>query len=212
MNNLAQTGDVTRERAAEFLGQGYSQEMVASIIGVSPERISQLMSESEFREAVRSKRIQNLQAQTQMDKKYDTLEEKLLAKLEKAMPLFTRPRDILDAIKTVNGAKRRGAAPEPTAESAKVVSISVPVQVVGQFISVEKTSNNQIIQAGEQALLTVSPNHLAAHVASNQITNPASNPTSNPAVPKELPHDTGSGARQAGIPGKTREICASDLD
>lgn len=201
-----------RDKAIEFLGQGYSPEFVAQTVGVTPARISQMLAEEEFRSAVRNRRIANLQKQTSLDTKYEDIEEKLQTKLEKSLPLLSRPRDILDAIRTINGTKRRGQSPTETMAEAKVVQISMPTKILQQFISVEKDSTNRIIGASingeEQGLITVQ---------STELIKESEKQKQAALVTKELSHDSqriGSlpGQSTRGIPGKTTEICASDLD
>lgn len=165
--HLTSLSQLTQDRALEFLGLGYSQERVAQVIGVTPSAVSQLMANEDFREAVRERRTEQLRQQTELDRRYDTLEGKLLKKLEQAVPLMAigKTRDILDAIKVVNGAKRRGAEVAPTTEAAKTVVLNMPVQILQHFTSaeVQKLPNNQIVKAGSQDLLTLTPQALTNH-------------------------------------------------
>lgn len=209
--HLTSISQLTRERALEFLGLGYSQERVAQTIGVTPGTISQLMAQEDFREAVRAKRTEALRKQTELDERYDSLESKLLDKLEKALPLMaiSKTRDILDAIKTVNGAKRRGAQIEATTEPTKTVVLNMPVQILQHFTQaeVQKLPNNQIIKAGSQDLLTLTPTALTEAV--KEITHDSHD--SNEGTPKGTPKGADSQDTED-IPGKTRELCASDLE
>lgn len=207
---------LTQERALEFLGQGYSQERVAQVIGVTSGAIAQLMAREDFREAVRARRTEALKKQTELDSAYDDIEMKLVKVLEKKLPLMAlaKPRDVLDAIKVINGAKRRGAEVAPTTEPSKIVNINMPVHLLQQFTQVQKLENNQIIKAGSQDLLTLSPQALVtkaraeetptvAHTEKvfNELTSlPEGNPGRVPEEDKES------------IPGKTRELRISDLD
>lgn len=189
---------LTKDRALEFLGLGYSQEKVAQTIGVTPGAISQLMAQDDFREAVRAKRTEALRKHTELDSKYDSVEAKLLDKLEKALPLMliSKPRDILDAIKVVNGAKRRGAEVAPTVEPTKTVVLNMPIQILQHFTTteVQKLPNNQIIKAGTQDLLTLTPQALSNHAKV----------TDSPAIE--------SSSDKESLPAGTFELRASDLD
>lgn len=156
------------------------------------------MAQDDFREAVRAKRTEALRKHTELDSKYDTVEAKLLDKLEKSLPLMliSKPRDILDAIKVVNGAKRRGAEVAPTVEPTKTVILNMPIQILQHFTSseVQKLPNNQIVKAGTQDLLTLTPQALSHHA---KVTN-------SPAIE--------SSPDKESLPAGTFELRASDLD
>ena len=66
------------DRALSLLGSGISAESAATALGVSPSRISQLLSAPEFAEQVAELRYNNLQQHNHRDANYDSLEDKLL--------------------------------------------------------------------------------------------------------------------------------------
>ena len=61
---------------------GHWPEQTASAVGLSVSRISQLLSDPEFSAQVAELRFNNLQKHNERDSAYDTMEEKLLKKLE----------------------------------------------------------------------------------------------------------------------------------
>lgn len=133
---MAHDKSATEERALALLGQGLSSSVVASALGVTDSRISQMLAESSFAAEVQKLRFENLQQSTEIDSKYNNLEHKLLEKLEKVLPLVTKPRDLLQAIHIVNGAKRRGqVAPDQDSMNAKVVQLSLPNVIQQKFIT-----------------------------------------------------------------------------
>ena len=95
------------ERIISLLGQGLSETTVASAVGVSVSRISQMLSEDSIRERVAELRYTNLASATGRDNKYDTIEDSLLDKLEKSLGMMFRPVEILKALQIINGAKKR---------------------------------------------------------------------------------------------------------
>jgi hypothetical protein len=98
-------------------------------------------------------RYTNLQSYNARDDKYDNLEDKLLLKLESSLPLMVRPDSILKALATINGAKRRGQqSTENAAASKQIVNLVLPTKIVTTFIT---NSNNQVVQAGDQSLITM---------------------------------------------------------
>lgn len=150
------------QRALELLGNGVPQEATASALGISPSRITQLLSNAEFAAAVSELRFKQLQKHNARDGKYDSIEDKLLEKLEKSLPLLLRPQDILKAITVVNGAKRRGHdAPASGSGNQTIVNVILP-KVVTEAFTVD--INNQVTKAGEQELLTMSSGNLKKKV------------------------------------------------
>lgn len=152
----------TESRALELLGSGLPLETVASACGVSVSRISQLMSEQEFSQEVATLRFNALQKHNKIDNKYDALEEKLLGQLERGISMLFKPNEVLNAIRIVNAAKRRGSsAPEAVVQQQTVVNLVLPAQVVQKFTV---NINNQVINAGEQTLQTIQSNTLMEQI------------------------------------------------
>jgi len=148
----------TEERVLSLLGQGISAESVANALGVSPSRISQLLSDENFANKVAQLRYEKLQTHTKRDNAYDDIEDELLLKLKKSMPLMFRPETVLKAIQVINGAKRRGqSAPEQIVNQQNIVNILLPAHINNKFTT---NINNQVIKAGEQELLTMTSGNL----------------------------------------------------
>jgi len=155
------------DKALSLLGSGVSSEATATALGVTPGRISQLLSNKEFAAQVAELRYESLQAHNVRDGKYDSLEDKLLVKLERSLPLMVRPETIMKAIATVNGAKRRGqSAPEQVTNSKNIVNLILPTQIAQKFVT---NITNQVTRAGEQELLTMSSGNLLRQVEEKQI-------------------------------------------
>lgn len=153
----------TETRALKLLGDGLSPDVVASALGVSPSRISQLLSEENFAQEVAELRYKNLAAHTERDGKYDDLEDKLLKKLEGTLSMLFDPMKIAKILQTINQAKRRGAqAPEHLTEKSAVVHLNMPTQIIQQFI---KNTNNQIVKIDDQDLITVQSSNMSKLLA-----------------------------------------------
>ncbi len=141
------------DRALSLLGSGASPESVATALGVTASRISQLLSNEAFAEQVAALRYKNLQQYNERDESYNNIEDALITKLRASLPLLMRPRDILGAIKVINGATRRGqAAPEQVTDRANIVTLLMPTQIVNKFTT---NITNQVVSAGEQDLTTM---------------------------------------------------------
>lgn len=145
-------------RALSLLGSGCNSESVAAALGVHPSRISQLLSETEFSKAVSELRYRSLQRHNARDDAYDSLEDTLVAKLHKAMPLLIKPESILKAINIVNQAKRRGSsAPEQLTQQQNIVTLIMPKVITNKFTV---NVNNQVTRAGDQELMTIASKDL----------------------------------------------------
>lgn len=143
----------TEERALQLLGSGVGPEQVAAALGVTTSAISQLLSDPEFTAQVATLRFQSLSRHNDRDNKYDALEDKLVEKLEDLLPLMMRPMEVLKSIQVINAAKRRGqSAPEQITNQQNIVNITMPSIVVNRFVT---NIQNQVIQAGNQELLTI---------------------------------------------------------
>lgn len=151
------------ERALQMLGSGAPAHIVASALGVTESRISQMLAEETFAQQVQDLRFYNLQKHTKIDEKYLDLEDKLLEKLEKVMPLMSKPRDVLAAVQVINNAKRRGAqVSQESRVASQVVNLTVPVQIVHKYIS---NINNQVVEVqddtgGASSLVTATSGSL----------------------------------------------------
>jgi len=133
------------DRVLNLLGQGIPAETVASALGVSPGRISQLLSDDIFSQKVVELRYSSLQKHNARDEKYDSLEDRLLERLEKTLPLMMKPETILKAIATINGAKRRGqSTPESITNKTTVVNLILPTKITQKF-----SVNENNIQSGD---------------------------------------------------------------
>lgn len=154
---MANADSSIETRALTLLGQGLDPSVVASALGVTDGRISQLLADDLFRSKVTELKFNSMQKAGELDTTYNDIEGKLLDKLQSSLPLLTKPRDVLSAISVINGAKRRGAQnADSTQLQAKVVQLSLPNAILQQFVS---NVHNQIteIRDGEgksQTLVT----------------------------------------------------------
>lgn len=150
------------EKALTLLGSGVPAESVASALGVVPARIAQLLSNKLFADKVAELRYKSLQQHNRRDGKYDSMEDILLAKLEKSLPLMVKPDTILKAINTVNGATRRGqSAPDQVVNQQNLVQIIMPAVISRKFTI---DINNSVTKAGDQELHTMPSGNLLTQV------------------------------------------------
>lgn len=153
MGNVTTSNTGTEERALALLGAGIAPNIVASSLGVSTTRISQLLSDEEFSAKVADLRFHALAKHNERDNAYDGIEDDLVERLKDCLPLMHRPIEILNAIKVINAAKRRGSAtPESLIEKQSIVQLVVPVQILNKF---QVNINGQVTTVDNQDLLTI---------------------------------------------------------
>lgn len=141
------------KRALDLLVDGVPQTQVAAALGVTDSVISQYISREEFKTALIERKVSALLEHTTRDRKYDSLEDQLLDKLKETLPMLYKPMEITRVLTLINAAKRRGSTSEERITERKaVINLTLPVQIVQQF---QVNSNNQVIKAGNQDLITV---------------------------------------------------------
>lgn len=157
----------TEERALKLLGSGLGVKETAIATGVSESRISQLLSQEDFKERVTELRYENLNKHNERDSSYDALEDRLLKKFEKNIDLLYKPQELLRAITVINAAKRRGSsAPESITNQHTHVTLNMPNALIEKFTV---NINNQVIQAGMQTLETIQAPALLASLRKRKI-------------------------------------------
>jgi len=151
-------------RALELLSSGVQQEHVASALGVSPSAISQLLADPEFARKVSEARFSALQKHNKRDGELDTLEDLLIEKVRESIPLISRPLEAVQALKVINAAHRRGkSAPESLTAQKEVVPLRLPTTIINNYtLNIETTSDNRVIRAGQQQLVTIQSSALKA--------------------------------------------------
>jgi hypothetical protein len=160
-NTITNHMSSTEERVLNLLGMGINPETTAATCGISVSRISQLLSDPEFTAKVGELRFKALEKHNITDTKYDTMENRLLDSLKDCMPLIAmNPMALIKAIGVINNAKRRGisATEQITAQTA-VVQLVMPKVIIQKFTT---NINNQVINAGDQTLETISSSSLGA--------------------------------------------------
>jgi hypothetical protein len=106
------------------------------------------LGESEFALEVSQLRLLNLENATERDGKYDTLEDKMLGRLEELEPYMTKPREVLGALQVLNRAVRRGVKPEQAPQVKQdVVVLQMPVVIQNKFVVNEL---NQVVAVGSK--------------------------------------------------------------
>lgn len=166
-----------KDKILKLLGQGLSPGVVASAVGCDASYISQLMTEDDFALEVAKLRCENLEEASTRDKKYDSIEDRLLEKLENVLPFMLKPRDILDAISRINAAKRRGANPLTNTDlhqKTTIINLQLPAITLQHFTLNER---HEVIEVGKRALVNMPASALMKSLEERSATSNASQKT-----------------------------------
>lgn len=143
-----------RAKILSLLGKNIQSSVVATAVGVSESYVSQLLSDENFAQEVTALRTQVLESYTERDASYDSIEDKLLVKLDSAVTYMTKPSEILAALKVVGNAPRRGI--DPTQRSGAgvtnhntVIHVELPAQLIASFKS---NALGQVVEAEHTSL------------------------------------------------------------
>lgn len=151
--------NIDEGKLQKLLAQDLPQVAVANAMGCTEGFISQRMADAGFRAQVAALRIARLESAGDRDSALDKLEDTLISKLEAAVPLMYKPRDILDAFKTINAAKRSNSLMPTTPGEAfgQQARIVLPRVMAVTFI---QNNFGEIVEAGGRSLATLPTNAL----------------------------------------------------
>lgn len=127
---------MNRERIATLIARGLPAGQVASIVGLTPSRVSQLQKEEDFLNLVESKRaegIKEAEEEQLLSDKYTAAEHQLLNQVLQLAPM-SEMRDVIGALKVVaerqDRVKNRQAGLLPPGQQPhqilNVVSVTLP--------------------------------------------------------------------------------------
>jgi predicted XRE-type DNA-binding protein len=145
-------------RAIKLLAAGLSAAKVAESLGVDSSRISQLLDNDEFKSALADEKFSLLNRHNEADEKLNALEDKVRDRLEQTVEMIFDPMKLTRIFQVVNAAKRRGM--EVSGDvfgNSTVVNLNIPQRIVNNFVV---NSNNQVIQAGGEDLITIQPHRV----------------------------------------------------
>ena len=147
-----------------YMSLGMNAERVAALVGVSPSRISQLLSDEDFREEVGKERAIGLLEARERDKRIDRIEDKCLDRLEQSIQSslsITKPMEAARIVQIVNGLKRRGGGElvgGQSVEASNVVTLVLPLVTQNKFVI---NGVGQVVEVEGQTLVTLPSGGLA---------------------------------------------------
>lgn len=133
-------------RALELLSAGIESVQVASALGISESRLSQMLADEEFAKKLADAKFKALAKHNATDNEYDDLEKKLIEQLKRALPLVMDPLKITRILQVINAAKRRGiSSSDAIVRTKPIIRLSMPVAIVQRF---QLNAASQVIEAG----------------------------------------------------------------
>lgn len=146
------------ERVIRLLAAGLPAIRVAESLGIEASKISQMMSEEQFKARLAEEKFTLLNRHNEADKKLDELEDVVRDQLAMTVPMIFDPMKLARVFQVVNAAKRRGAQlTSDIPAGATVVNLNMPQRIVNNFVV---NSHNQVIQAGGEDLVTIQPSRM----------------------------------------------------
>lgn len=124
------------ERVKKLLGSGVHPAAAASAVGCTAGYISQLLADPEFALAVSEMRLIEMTRAKTIDDTLDDIELELVEKLKDLIPMFMRPKDVMDALVKINAMKRKTkleAGFQGAGGGESVVKLTVPAIVINNY-------------------------------------------------------------------------------
>lgn len=167
---VAQREDLTlnqvQTQMLELLGAGVPAVQVASACGVSESYVSQCLADEEFSKRVTLKKSERAGQYIKHDNNIDSLEDKVLQKLERLLPLVTKPMDAARIFQTLNNAKRKSDPTSGQASSPNViVSVELPEAAAVHF---KMTAQNQVIEVEGRSMVPMPAGQVASMLRKKQ--------------------------------------------
>lgn len=142
------------ERIKKLLVHIPDHTRVAHLAGVDVSYISQLMADEVFKESVLAERIMAGEAKVRMDDSADSMEQLLLDKLKRALPMMVKPMEIVRAYEVLNKAKRKvdTGTLGSSQEGGTVLSLRIPKHTALRF---RVDSRGEVIEVEGRPLVTM---------------------------------------------------------
>lgn len=148
-----------RDYILNALNSGFSDSAIAASLGVTQSAVLQYIDAHGLRNQLEAN-----SRFAKLDEGLNSLEEKIIKKMDKAMEFCVlTPVQLCAMLRTVNGAKRRSLAEgQPiNPNNSQLVVLNLPKHME---VNVTKNSQNEVIAVDGRALNTLAANKLLKHV------------------------------------------------
>jgi hypothetical protein len=154
--------DPVQEKLLGFLAAGVSQSAAALACGISDGRVSQILEDPAFIQALADRSIQKLEAAIEHDDSIGALEKKSLAVLEAKLPFVRTAMEAAKIFQTLNNANRHAAPAtnsRPESLGAQQVTLVLPKAAA---VHIQMNSQNQVIEIAGRSMATLPSKSLPA--------------------------------------------------
>lgn len=155
MNQSNQLADykVDKDKAKNLLSAGVEYSLAAKILGCDVSYLSHLMNDPEFAAEVSARQVANAGDQVTITRDVTQLQVLALQKMRKLLEYETDLAEVRMCFKALNGATLRTPDVDPNAgRDQQVVQLRLPPVIALNF---KVDINNEVIQAGDQVLVTM---------------------------------------------------------
>jgi DNA-binding CsgD family transcriptional regulator len=143
--------NASEEQVFNLLASGLNAAMVASTLSLSESYISQLLSNSEFRDRVTAARLAKNKGLVERDDKLELTESKALERLAQLLPMVTKPLEAAKIYQTLNSAKRTTSIPANSSNAGgATVVLNLPKNSSVQFTLAHDT--NQVLEVDGRSM------------------------------------------------------------
>jgi len=161
---------VNKDKAIDLLSMGVRPGQVASILGVSPGRISQLLNEPEVKQAIEEKQLSSIEE----NREEEVIKAKELAVKNNILNALSSRSDeasFMELAKTYEiiarcESFRKNTLPMGGTQvfNGQVVQVALPMQALREFqqLAIQRTSEKEIIAIEDRELAPMSSQNVAA--------------------------------------------------
>jgi transcriptional regulator with XRE-family HTH domain len=142
-----------QEAIISYLAQGLTQSQVADIVGCSPSYISQLMAQDNVKERIQELKEEKAEEEekvkvSKLEKKYLTLEERLIQRVENDMP-FAEYKELLMLMQILHRRKGPLIPQQSVTNNTLNVTLQVPQAAVPELVLNDR---KEVIGLGDSSL------------------------------------------------------------
>jgi hypothetical protein len=154
----------------DFLASGVNQSAAAAACGISPALVSQQLQDQSFQEALALRRASALASGLAFDKRLETVEDMILARVEQTAPMITDPMKAVKALTMLSTVKRRNAGLQQSEVPSTVITLDMPEAA---RVTISLSQDKQVIAIDGRSTATLPSRNLNAMLAERKKTTQA---------------------------------------
>lgn len=152
-----------KDKVIDLLIAGVQNKNIAEAVGCDPSYVSQVAEEA--REQIAEARAGKSVAHIEHDETIDSVENKVLKRLERTVDTITDPIKLAVVFSKLNAAHRRSNTHLPQTPTGTTVTIELPE--IAQ-VAIRVSSNNQVVEVAGRSMLPMQANQVNAMLAAQK--------------------------------------------